>query len=136
MRKIILAVFIFLFLSLGQVQAAGLVPCGGSACDICDLFELISNVLNFAIKTAVVVATLMLVVGGGMLLFAGADPGMLTKAKSLIKSTVIGLIIIFAAFMIVGVVLNAIGLNTWTADFYKDWLKGDFFKIPCNQTPS
>ncbi|OGZ21954.1 MAG: hypothetical protein A3D46_00730 [Candidatus Nealsonbacteria bacterium RIFCSPHIGHO2_02_FULL_43_13] len=72
----------------------------------------------------------MLVIGGGMLLFAGADPGMLTKAKSLIKSTVIGLIVIFTAFMVVGVILNAIGLATWSANFYKDWMKGNFFQIP------
>ncbi|OGZ20339.1 MAG: hypothetical protein A2654_00265 [Candidatus Nealsonbacteria bacterium RIFCSPHIGHO2_01_FULL_43_31] len=133
MKKIILAVFLFLFLAAAQAQAAGLVPCGGAgeeSCSFCDFFKLISNVFNLAIKIAITIATLMLVIGGGMLLFAGADPGMLTKAKSLIKSTVIGLIVIFTAFMVVGVILNAIGLATWSANFYKDWMKGNFFQIP------
>lgn len=136
MKKILSTFFLLLFvffLITTQVQAAGLVPCGGTgeqACSFCDLSKLIGNVFNYAIKIVIVVATLMLVIGGGMLFFAGADPGMLTKAKSLIKSTVIGLVIIFAAFMIVGVILNSIGLASWAADFYKDWMKGDFFQIP------
>src|SRR3989339_802497 len=97
--KIFLVTALFLFLIMGQIQAEGLVPCGNDLngngkidlseqCSFCDFFKLISNIFNFAIKIVIAVATLMLVTGGVMLLFAGADPGMLTKAKALIKSTV------------------------------------------------
>lgn len=116
----------------GDNTGKGLVPCGeaGNPCTFCDFFQLISNVLNFVFKIVIVVATLMLVVGGVYFFFAGANPGMLETGKKIITSTVWGLVIIFTAFLIVGVIMNAIGLAPWTADFYKDWMKGDFFQIP------
>jgi len=154
MKKIFLTSFLFLicflFLLPSLSQAAecpqcpsgtgvGLVTCGKSCyvesaaecnpCGFCDFFKLISNVFNFVIKMAMVVATLMLVIGGCYFFFAGANPGALETGKKIITSVIWGLAIIFTAFMIVGVILNAIGLASWSADFYKDWLKGDFFKI-------
>ena len=142
MRKIILAIFIFLFLATGQAQAAGLVPCGLSvddpstpknetlACGFCDFFKLIDNLFDFVMKMVIVVATLMLVVGGVYFFFAGANPGALETGKKIITSTLIGVAIIFSAFMIVGVVLNAIGLADWTQNIYKNWWSEGFFQIP------
>jgi len=142
MKKIVLAIFVFLFLTVGQAQAAGLVPCGddlngngtidpGEQCSFCDFFKMVDKILDFVLVRMVpVVAVLMLVIGGGMLFFAGADPGMLTRAKSLITSTLIGLVIIFAAFLIVGTILSAIGLAGWTQDIYKNWWQEGFFQIP------
>ncbi|MFH1423438.1 MAG: hypothetical protein ABIG29_00575 [Candidatus Nealsonbacteria bacterium] len=136
MKKILLVIFVFLFLTAGQAQAdlLPLVQCGGdgqSECTFCSFFDMISRAVQIIILMVVpLVATLMLVVGGAMLLFAGADPGLLTKAKSLIKSTIIGLVVIFAAFLIIGTILSAIGLAGWTESFYKNWWSEGFFRIP------
>jgi hypothetical protein len=134
MRKILLVIFVFLFLSLGQAQAAGLVPCGGpgeKACNIGCFFEMIDNILDLVIfRLAPIVAALMLAIGGVMFFFAGGSPGNLTKAKAIITSTVVGLVIIFAAFLIVGTILSMIGLAGWTQDIYKNWWQEGFFQIP------
>ena len=135
MKKIFLLSFLFLFLSLSQVQAAGLVPCGGEgepSCQICHLFELLDRIMDRILFNFVpIIATVMLIVGGIMFFFAGGNPNALQTAKGIIKSVVIGLIIIFAAFLIVGSMLQAIGLADWTEEFYKNWWSEGAFQIEC-----
>jgi hypothetical protein len=98
----------------GPVQAAGLVPCGGTgepACQFCHIFVLINTLLYKVLFVLVpVVATLLLVVAGVMFFFAGANPKNLGQATGIIKSVVIGLVIIFAAWMIVNTIITSIGL--------------------------
>ncbi len=57
-----------------------------------------------------VIAVLMLVFGGVMFLFAGAKPEMLMKAKGIITSTVVGLVIVFGAWVIVNTILTKTGI--------------------------
>jgi len=114
MKKILLATFLFSFLFLGQAQAAGLVPCGGTgepACQFCHIFVLINTILQKVLFFFVpIVAVLMLIIGGAMFFFAGAKPDLLKKATGIITSVVIGLAIIFAAWMIVNTIISQIGL--------------------------
>jgi len=142
MKKIVLAVFLFSFIIIPTLAQAGLVPCGLSvddpstpknetlACGFCDFFKLIDNLFDFVMRMVIVVATLMLVVGGVYFFFAGANPGALETGKKIITSTIIGLVIIFSAFLIVGTVLSAIGLADWTQNIYKNWWSEGFFQIP------
>jgi len=113
MKKIFLLSFLLLFLSLSQVQAAGLVPCGeeGNPCQFCHFFVLINNIIEFVMfKLVPVIAVVMLIVGGIMFFFAGAKPDVLTRAKGIITSVVIGLVVIFCAWLIVNTVLTKIGI--------------------------
>ena len=131
----------FLFLLLfswmpTQAQAAGLVPCGGGqdekACTFCDFFVMTNGIIQFVMTVIVpAVAVLMLIVGGGLFFFAGVKPDLLQKAKDIIWSVVIGLLIIFAAFLIVGTILSGIGLADWTTQIYKNWWQDGFFQINC-----
>ncbi len=133
MKKIFLAAFFFLFLALGQTQAAGLVPCGepGNECQLCDFFVMINGIFQFVvIKMVPVIAVLMITIGGIYYFFAGADPGALETGKKILTSTIWGLIIIFSAFLLIGTILNAIGLASWTQDIYRNWWQEGFFRIP------
>ena len=111
---LMVAILTFLFVGLSPVQAAGLVPCGGPGedpCNICHFFQLINNLTrDFLFKIVPVVASLMFIVGGAMLLFAGAKPDLLNKAKSVITATVIGLLLIFGAWLIVNTILDKLGI--------------------------
>ena len=143
----------FLLISLAGVAFAeenkGLVPCGNpgqNPCTICDFFVLISNIISFFLGSIVpALAVLLLAVGGGMYMVAymspGAGPGLVSRAKSVIVSTLIGLVIIYGAFVIVGTFLSLIGLNeiNGTKAIYENWIKGNFFEIKCggsSSTPS
>ncbi len=142
MKKVFLISFLFLFLFLASspvlaggtnCPTEGLVPCGTTdcPCEFCDFFVMIDNILDFVLlKLVPAIATLMLVIGGSMFFFAGGDPGKITTAKRLMTSTIIGLVIIFAAFLIVGTILSAIGLTGWTEDIYRNWWQEGFFQIP------
>jgi hypothetical protein len=117
----------------------GLVPCGGKdcPCTICHFFELIRRILNFfLIKIIPPLAILMVVIGGFMYMGAfsgamGAGPSVLSKAKSLFISVAVGLLIIYGSFIIVGFLLQAIGLANWTTDIYHNWWNNGFFEINC-----
>ena len=57
-----------------------------------------------------VIAVLMLIIGGVMFFFAGASPNILGRAKGIITSVIIGLVLIFAAWVIVNTILTKSGI--------------------------
>jgi len=114
MKKNLIIVLPLLLLTIGSAQAAGLVPCGGHGepdCTFCHLFVMINNIVQFIIFRLVpVVAVLMLVIGGTIFFFAGAKPDLLMHAKGIITSTIIGLVIVFSAWVIVNTILTKLGI--------------------------
>ena len=145
MKKIVLIIFLsLLFFSLivNSAQAKGrkncptegLVPCGteGCPCQLCDFFVMLDGIIDFLlIKIVPSLAVLMIAIGGGMYIISQGNPEMLSKAKSLFTSVVIGLLIIYSAYLIIGMFLWGIGLNTWTHDIYHSWWEQGLFEIPC-----
>lgn len=135
---VILGFFLFLSflpnLAVAQCPTEGLVPCGteGCPCQLCHFFVLFERIIDFIfIKLVPPIAILMLVIGGVMFFFAAGNPGALARAKSIITTTVIGLIIIYVAFILIGMFLLSIGLANWTTDIYKTWWEEGFFTIEC-----
>ena len=127
MKRIFFVIIIgILVLSPFFVSAAGLVPCGGKgepACQLCHFFVLFKNAVDFLLKYVVpALAVLMLAIGGFMYVFAFANPsegmsgspGMVSQAKRLIVSVVFGPIIIFAAWLIVNLFFQLIGVQDRT----------------------
>ena len=152
MRKVTFIILAFLFavslfpLAPQTVQAqpaicpeGGLVPCGrdcddlstrgideSQPCQICHFFVMMDKILDFIFLVLVpAVAVLMLVIGGMMFFFAGGSPQRLEKAKSIITSTITGLVIIFAAWVIINTFFVIIGVNSWTG------LESGWFTIDC-----
>jgi hypothetical protein len=100
-------------------------------CQFCHFFVMFGGLVSFLIfKITIPVAVLLLVIGGAMFVFAGGQPGLIQRGNSIIKSVAIGLIIIFVAYLVVGVFLSLIGLANWTLAIYEDWNSG-FFQINC-----
>lgn len=131
-----LTVFLIgLFLPLITL-AQGIVPCGGTAqpeCEFCHIFVLIQNIIDFVLIYLVLpIATLLLVIGGVMFLLYGENPQQAEQAKSLLTAVIIGLVIIFSAWLVVGLFFTAIGLS----DFAITGIGlGDWFTIDCPAAP-
>ena len=74
-------------------------------------------------------AVLMIAIGGFMYIiaFSGAEQGpqLISRAKSLFSSVVIGLFIAYGAWLIVNLFFTAIGVAEWTG------LKEGWFRIEC-----
>lgn len=118
------------------VRAQGLVPCGPGtskpACELCDLFKLIKNIMDFLLlppKGIVpIVAVLMIAIGGIMYMVGfggGGGPEMISRAKKLFSSVVIGLLIAYGAWVIVNLFFQVIGVQSWTG------LEQGWWKIQC-----
>ena len=137
---ILIIIGIGLFYSLSPVTSnaasaprsgcpTGLVPCGGKdcPCTLCDFFVMFKNIVDFVMFRIVpLVAVLMILIGGFMYIIAYGGPTeileggkkggtqLLSQAKSLFKSVVIGLFIVFGAWLIVNLFFQVIGVEKWT----------------------
>jgi len=113
--------------------AAELVPCGGPgepACQFCHFFVMFDGIIDFIFLQLVPpIAVLMLAIGGAMFFFSAGDPGKVNTGKSIITSVIIGLIIIYGAWLIINLFFSIIGVASRTG------LKEGWFKINCPISP-
>lgn len=121
-----------------DVTYSGLVPCGKEVgitgignkivpCQFCHFFVMFDGIIKFVLELVIVIAVLMFVIGGFLFFFAGADPGQLQTAQKILTTTVQGLVIIFAAWIIVNTIFIFIGTADWNG-----WnLRTGWFKIDC-----
>jgi len=99
----------------------GLVPCGRMCndpctkececcpCTLCHLFVLFKKIVDFlTINIIFPLAVLMIVIGGVMFLTAAGSPERINTAKKILTSTVIGLVIIFLAWLIVDTTIGVL----------------------------
>lgn len=111
-------------------------------CQFCHFFVMFDGIVDFVLfKIIPPFAVLMLVIGGLMFIFAyfgGAEvlpggtqggPALLNRAKKLISSVVIGLIIIFAAWLIINSLLMFLNLSDFAIDLGIG--PGEWSQIPC-----
>ena len=122
MKKIFLIFFLVsLFLPFAQAESAGLVPCGGPkepACQFCHFFVMLGNIINFLLFYIVPpLAAVMIAIGGFMLIIShtglAGGPEMISQAKSLFRAIVIGLLIIYGAWLIIDLFFSIIGVKPW-----------------------
>ncbi|MCP6726929.1 MAG: hypothetical protein KJI69_02720 [Patescibacteria group bacterium] len=148
-QKILLGGGIILILGLFLIpfQAdAGLVQCGLSEdivgtniiedqpCGFCNIFQLGHNVITFFLFPsgdlnggfAVVpsLAGLLLAVGGIYLLVGAGNPTLHEKGKKTLTSVVIGLLIVYTAWIFVNTFLAFLGVASWTG-------LGSWWQIQC-----
>lgn len=105
----------------------GLVPCGNEVsgtsdtltlstpCQACHLFSLTQNLINFAVFLTVPLAALMFAIAGFFYLTAGGGER-IQKAHKIFQNTLVGLIIILAAWFIIDTIMK-----TFTGDALLPW---------------
>jgi hypothetical protein len=60
-----------------------------------------------------------------MFLASSGNPGLLTQGKSILGATVLGIIIIYSAWVIVNFILVMLGVASWV------WPSGGWFQVNC-----
>jgi len=131
MRILLVSTLILMFGLSGVAYAAeGFVPCGGPGedpCTACDLLSLISNLANFvASRFAPIVGALLFVYGGIMMIVSVGDPGKFAKAKGIFWNTIIGLAIIYGAWLITNSLMQTLA---GSSNFSDKW-----YEIECSAT--
>ena len=80
-------------------------------CTTCHLFELVLNILNFIWNPiAIVIAALMFSYGGILMIVPsfGGSVAMYESGKKVLKNTLLGLVIVFAAWLIIDTIIKVI----------------------------
>jgi hypothetical protein len=126
---IVLSVILFGFLSINFVSATtnycaditsrtgcsttGLVRCGNvETCPCCfeDIMATINQVISFIVwDIATPAAILFFIIGGILILVSAGNANLLSLGKQILLSTVIGLVLIFCAWLIVSFILTGLG---------------------------
>ena len=116
MKKFLIFLFIFLILMLPAISfAANLIPCETVAnpahCTFDDIIKLVNNVIHFILFFLVIpICAIMFAYAGFLLVTAGGEAaGARTKAKSIFTNAAIGLIVAFAAWLIINLILTTLG---------------------------
>ncbi len=92
---------------------AGLVPCTGVTCSFCDLFKLLGNIFDFVVKTITpIVATGFLIYGGFRFITAAGNPTAISAARKILFNTLIGVVIVYASFVLASGLVAALAGQT------------------------
>jgi hypothetical protein len=77
----------------------------------CDILQIGSNVIGLLYSLAIPIAIIMVAAGGFIILTAGGSDGKIKQGKAFIKSAIIGVAIVLGAGIIIGTVINALGVT-------------------------
>lgn len=132
-----LSILAVLFFSSVIPVRAGVVPCGLETddlnqdgdqtipCQLCHIFQLFDNIVDFVLFEVVpVLAVLMIVIAGVILMTASENPANVNKAKEVLKTVLIGLVLIYGAWLLINLFFLVIGLADWKMN--EGW-----FNYPC-----
>jgi len=136
---IVVATFVVLPLVIPSEADAALVHCGRKfdddgqplpegdprtfPCTKCDLFKLGDNIVDFIMKTLMpAIATLLFIYAGFMIMFGGTSDT-ISQGKNIFKTTVIGIVIMLASWVIVSFILSTLAGGS-SAD-------GKWYEIEC-----
>ncbi|MEK7173889.1 MAG: pilin, partial [Patescibacteria group bacterium] len=90
-----------------------IVPCGRPGtppCDLCNLYNLASNVVNYCLFCLILpISAIALLIGGILMLSSMGNPQRLQSGKTAITNTVIGVVLAFAAWLVIGTIVNTLG---------------------------
>ena len=90
------------FIGVKIALAQGLVPCGGVDCTEQDLYQLIVNVVEFAIKyLAFPLVVIFFLWGGFLLLTSGGSPNRVEQGKKAITGAIVGLVIVLTSVVVI-----------------------------------
>ncbi len=107
MRILILTLLILPFFFIPETSfAAPLVPCNGPDCGTCELVKLGNNIITWLVSVMAVICALVIVFAGFKMVTSAGNSGEITKAKEMIANTLIGFIILLAAWLIVDTIMK------------------------------
>ena len=117
MKKFLLIFLLFLLVATPVLVSADsflpLVRCGNTgqlACTLADFFQMIVRIYKFMVYIiALPLAGLLILLGGVLILLSGINANWFTTGKNILWGTFIALALIFGSWLIINVVLKAIG---------------------------
>jgi len=91
-----------------KIEDRGSDICYINECSVCDLQKLAQNVLNYFLVIAMAVAALLFTNAGALYVTSSAKPGNIAKAHGMFTSTLVGLMIVLAAYLFISVIMDSL----------------------------
>jgi hypothetical protein len=114
MKKKIFFLFLFFLFFFDQAETAGLELkniCPTGECELRDLCIILGNLYGTLFYFAVLFGALFLTIGGILFFFSGGQSERVKIGKAVLTSAIVGLIIIFAAELIIFTILKTMGVK-------------------------
>jgi len=106
----------------GGTTGGGIVPCGNEVrvedmgtfyryhneCTVCDMERLLQRIINWLVTASVIVAALLFVNSGVLYVTSPGNLGNIQRAHKIFTNTLIGIIIILAAWLLIDVVMKTL----------------------------
>lgn len=88
-----------------------LLSCEGAGCaSPCHIFKTGWNIVRFLLTLLVIIAVpVMIIVGGILVMIAGANEGLLALGKKILTGAIVGLLLGLGAYLIISTVVKLIG---------------------------
>lgn len=83
-----------------------------------DLMGVVIRVSKYILGIVGALTLLIFVYGGIMFLISAGNQESVKKAKDILTAAIVGLVIVFASFLIIKFVLSALGVD-WNGEFYE-----------------
>ncbi len=80
----------------------------------CDILQIVSNIIGLLYALIIPIAIIMVAIGGAILLVAGGNSANIKKGQAFIKSAIIGVAISLGAGVIIGAVIQGLGVTQGT----------------------
>lgn len=113
-------------IGLATPPAGGLIPCGrlgnlppaegetdlideSQPCSLCAMFYLLKKIINFITALSAGIGVFILIIAGLLYALSAGNPRNIELAKSAVTSVLIGLAIIFTAWLAIAVILQGMG---------------------------
>lgn len=97
------------YIILGEDFSQGIVQCREDPCSIADLFYNIQRFLRFIVWFAFWFAVIISVTGSFLWMFGGPFPHLQSRGKSMIKTSIIGYILLLSIGIIFDIILEFLG---------------------------
>ena len=108
-----------IFNLINVAKAAGIVNCGPGThtdpadpaspeveCDSGQFLGLLHNLMTFAVEIAIIIVGLSVAYGGFMILISSGSEERMSQGKKAMKASIIGIIIIFTAWLVVNTLIT------------------------------
>lgn len=141
-----LATFLLLFgvlctgLFSPETASAGFVPCALSVddptttqnetlpCTTCHFVLMGNSIIDWIMKTMVIIALVVIFAMGIIYIVSAGNEKMINMAKSGIKATLIGIVIVVSAWLIVNTVIRVLGAQ----DYFSGYFQNGAFTFTCD----
>jgi len=114
--KIFSAVLFFLGTIPVVTSAAGLIPCATTEhpepCTLCHFIIGFKNLVDYGLGLITIAAIVGIFFAGVMYVISSGNEGMMTSAKSFLKSSLIGFALVFLGWLIITVTMYVLGAKT------------------------